>query len=60
MFYLMMHSTHFIYDKYMASDMLKEHADSEKTSCRHMGYSFQLALRILLYASSHSLCYTSR
>ena len=29
MFYLMMHSTHFIYG-YMASDMVKDHSDSEK------------------------------
>ena len=40
---------------------------SEETRCRHMGYSFRLASRFLLYASSHrqdttyhSLCYTSR
>ena len=39
----------------------------EETRCRHIGYSFRLAARILLYASSHSkdrtyhgLCYTSR
>ena len=39
----------------------------EETHCRHMGYSFQLAARVLLYAPSHrqdstyhSLCYTSR
>ena len=39
----------------------------EETRCRHMGYSFQLAARVLLYAPSHrqdstyhSLCYTSR
>ena len=29
MFYLTMHSTHFIYG-YMASDMVKDHSDSEK------------------------------
>ena len=29
MFYLMMHSTHFIYG-YMASDMVKDHSDSER------------------------------
>ena len=29
MFYLKMHSTHFIYD-YMASDMVKDHSDSKK------------------------------
>ena len=40
----------------------------EETRCRHnMGYSFQLAARVLLYAPSqrqdityHRLCYTSR
>ena len=39
----------------------------EETPCHHMAYSFRLATRILLYASSHrqdntyhSLCYTSR
>ena len=39
----------------------------EGTRCRHMGYSFRLAARVLLYASSHrqdntyhGLCYTSR
>ena len=49
--------------------MVKDHSDSEReeTHCRHMGYSFWLAARVLLYASSqgqdntyHSLCYTSR
>ena len=39
----------------------------EETRCRHMGYSFRLAARVLLYAPSHrqdstyhSLWYTSR
>ena len=39
----------------------------EETRCRHIGYSFRLAARVLLYASSHrqdstyhGLCYTSR
>ena len=48
--------------------MVKDHSDSEKeTRSRHMGYSFRLAAKVLLYASSHrqdntyhSLCYTSR
>ena len=47
--------------------MVKDHSDSEReTRCRHMGYSFRLAARVLLYASHrqdntyHSLCYTSR
>ena len=48
--------------------MVKDHLNSEGGNrCRHMGYSFRLAARILLYASSHrqdntchGLCYTSR
>ena len=39
----------------------------KETRCRHIGYSFQLAARVLLYAPSHrqdstyhGLCYTSR
>ena len=48
--------------------MVKDHSDRrEETRCRHIGYSFRLAARVLLYASSHrqdntyhSLCYTSR
>ena len=39
----------------------------EETCCRHMGYSFRLTARVILYAPSHrqdstyhSLCYTSR
>ena len=55
MFYLMTHSTHFIYG-YMASVI-----------CRHIGYSYRLTASVLLYAPSHrqdntyhSLCYTSR
>ena len=39
----------------------------EETRCYHIGYSFRLAARVLLYASSHRqdniyhiLCYTSR
>ena len=57
-FYLTTHSTHFIYG-YMASDMVKEHSDSEKGK--------PLTARVLLYAPSyrqdstyHGLCYTSR
>ena len=47
--------------------MVTDHSESEETRCRHMGYSFRLAARVLLYASSHrqdntyhGLCYTSR
>ena len=68
MFYLTTHSTHFIYG-YMASDIWLRTIliVRKETRCRHMGYSFRLAARVLLYASSHrqdntyhGLCYTSR
>ena len=68
MFYLTMHSTHFIYG-YMASDIWLRTIliVRKKTRCRHIGYSFRLTARIILYAPSHrqdstyhSLCYTSR
>ena len=39
----------------------------KETRCRHIGYSFRLTARVLLYASSHiqdntyhGICYTSR
>ena len=66
MFYLTTHSTHFIYG-YIASDMwLKTILIVRKeTRCRHIGYSFRVATRVLLYAPSHrqdstyhGLCYT--
>ena len=68
MFYLTTHSTHFIYG-YMASDIWLRTIliVRKETRCRHMGYSFRLTARVLLYAPSHrqdstyhSLCYTSR
>ena len=47
--------------------MVKDHSEREETRYRHMGYSFRLAARVLLYASSHrqdntyhGFCYTSR
>ena len=48
--------------------MVEDHSEArEKTRCRHIGYSFRLAARVLLYSSSHrqdctyhGLCYTSR
>ena len=67
MFYLMMHSTHFIYG-YMASDIWLRTIliVRKETRCCHIGYSFRLPARVLLYAPSHrqdntyhSLCYTS-
>ena len=66
MFYLTTHSIHFIYG-YMASDIgLRTILIGRKeTRCRHIGYSFRLTARVLLYAPSHrqdntyhSLCYT--
>ena len=67
-FNLTTHSTHFIYG-YMASDIWLRTIliVREETCCRHIGYSFRLAAKVLLYASSHrpdstyyGLCYTSR
>ena len=68
MFYLTTHSTHFIYG-YMASDIWLRIIliVRKETRFRHIGYSFRLAARVLLYAPSHrqdstyhGLCYTSR
>ena len=68
MFYLTTHSTHFIYG-YMASDIWQRTTQiaREETRCRKIGYSFRIAVRVILYASSHiqdntyhGLCYTSR
>ena len=64
MFYLTTHSTHFIYG-YMASDIWLRTIliVRKETRCRHIGYSFPLTARVLLYAPSHrqdGLCYTSR
>ena len=58
MFYLMMHSTHFIYSYIRIIHMVKDHSDSER---KPMGYSLRLVARVLLYAPSHrqDLCYTS-
>ena len=62
------HSTHFIYG-YMASDIWLRTIliVRKETRCRHIGYSYRLTARVLLYAPSHrqdntyhSLCYTSR
>ena len=39
---------------YGVGHMVKDHSDSEKgTRCRHMGYSFLLTARVILYAPSH-------
>ena len=67
MFYLTTQSTHFIYG-YMASDIwLKTILIVRKeTRYRHIGYSYRLSARVLLYAPSHredntyhGLCCTS-
>ena len=67
MFYLMTHSTHFIYG-YMVSDIWLRTIliVRKETHCRHIGYSYRLTARVLLYAPSHrqdntyhGLCYTS-
>ena len=54
MFYITTHSTHFIYG-YMASDIWLRTIliVRKETRCRHMGYSFLLTARVLLYAPSH-------
>ena len=65
--YLTTHTTHYIYG-YMTSDIWERTTQigREETSCRHIGYSFRLPARVLLYASPHrqentyyGLCYTS-
>ena len=67
MFYLTTHSTHFIYG-YMASDIWLRTIliVRKEIRCRHIGYSYRLTARVLLYAPSHrqdntyhGLCYTS-
>ena len=65
-FHLTTHSTHL--RLYGVRHMVKDPSDSERGNrCRHIGYSFRLTARIILYASSyrqdntyHDLCYTSR
>ena len=54
MFYLTTHSTHFIYG-YMAPDIWLRTIliVRKQTRCNHMGYSFRLTARVLLYAPSH-------
>ena len=68
MFYLTTHSTHFIYG-YMASDIWLRTIliVRKETRCRHIGYSYRLTARVLLYAPSHredntyhGLCLASR
>ena len=51
MFYLTTHSTHFIYG-YMASDIWLRTIliVRKETHCHHIGYSYRLTARVLLYA----------
>ena len=67
MFYLTTHSTHFIYG-YMVSDIWLRTIliVREETRCHHIGYSYRLTARVLLYTPSHrqdntyhGFCYTS-
>ena len=51
---------------YCVRHMVKDHSVKTETHCCHMGYSFQLTARVLLYAPSHrqdstyhGLCYKS-
>ena len=68
MFYLTTHSTHVIYGNMASNIWLRTILILRKeTRCRHIGYSYRLTARILLYAPSHrqdntyhGLCYTSR
>ena len=68
MFHLTTHSTHFIYG-YMASDIWLRTIliVRKETRCRHIGCSYRLTARVLIYAPSHrqdntyhGFCYTSR
>ena len=67
MFYLTTHSTHYFTviwrQKWLRTILIVR----KETRCHHIGYSFRLTARVLLYAPSHqqdstyhSLCYTSR
>ena len=67
MLYLMTHSTHFIYG-YMESDIWLRTVQivRKEIRCHHIGYSYRLTARVLLYAPSHrqdsiyhGRCYTS-
>ena len=63
MFYFTTHSKHFIYGyTYMASDIIWQRTIQvvrEETCCLHMGYSFRLAARVILYAPPDRLAHTT-
>ena len=60
MFYLTTHSTHFIYG-YMESDIWLRTIliVRKETRCHHIGYSFRLTARVLLYSPSHRIAHTT-
>ena len=68
MFYLTTHSTHFLSTVIWHQTWLRTILIVRKeTRCRHIGYSYRLTARVLLYAPSHrqdntyhGLCCTSR
>ena len=64
MFYLTTDSTNFMASYIWLRTIL---IVKKETRCRHIGYSYRLTARVILYASSHrqdntyhGLCYTSR
>ena len=66
-FYLTTHSTHFIYGYRHQTWLRTILIVRTETRCRHIGYSYRLTARVILYAPSHrqdntyqGLCYTSR
>ena len=60
MFYLTMHSTHFIYS-YMASDIWLRTIliVREETRCRHIGYSVRLAARVYMHHPTERIVHTT-
>ena len=60
MFYLMTHSTHFIYG-YIASDIWLRTIliVRKETRCRHIGYSYRLTARVLLHAPTDRITHTT-
>ena len=60
MFYLTMHSTHFIYG-YMASDIWLSTIlmVRKEIRCRHIGYSFRLAARVLTERIAHTMAFVT-
>ena len=57
MFYLIIHSTHFIYS-YLASDMVQNHSARDETRCHQNMCVFRLAARDLLYVPSLRIAFS--